>query len=146
MREISGKNFIAAFSVCRWPDADGNWALLYNHQLEGAQLLDFSGNLLAKFIPPVKGRRVYGTPVRLVAGEKPHFALLVCDCVPRNDSWLFLYDANGELVFEKRLLSTQAALLSVPNEIRGTEKILVGESEGTVWQIRRKPTGPTIRN
>ncbi len=146
LREFTGKTFVAAFSVCRWPDASGNWALLYNNQLEGVQLMDFSGSLLTKFIPPVKGRRVYGTPVRLSATEKPYFALLVCDCVPRGDTYLFLYDAGGEIIFEKRMITPQAALLTVPNETPGTEKLLVGESEGTVWQIRRKPMGPAQRN
>ncbi|MGE5692574.1 MAG: FG-GAP repeat domain-containing protein, partial [Candidatus Zixiibacteriota bacterium] len=77
-REFPGKTHIAAFSVCTWPDAVGQWALLCNSQLEGIQLLDFSGNLLTRFAPPAKGRRVYGTPLRLSPGEKPYFALLVC--------------------------------------------------------------------
>jgi len=146
LREIPAKTFVAAFSVCRWPDANGGWALLNNNQLEGIQLMDFAGNALTKFFPPVKGRRVYGTPVRLSASEKPYFALLVCDCVPRNDTRLFLYDADGEIVFDKRLLTPRASLLTVPGDTPETEKLLVGESEGAVWQIRLKPVKSTQGN
>lgn len=139
MREITYNTYVIVFSLCRWPDANGGWGLLNNNKQEGIQLMDFSGNVVSKFFPPVKGLRVFGTPVRLSAAGKPHFALLVCDGVPRHDTRLYLYDAKGEMVFERKFLTPQATLLSVPDDTLGTEKLLVGESEGAVWQIRLKP-------
>lgn len=146
IREMRYNAYVGYFTLCRWPDAAGSWFVLNNNKKEGIQLLDFQGNVITRFIAPVKGQRVFAAPVRLAAETKPYFALLICDRIPDHDTRLYLYDPDGEIIFEKRFLTSQASLLTVPNETPGTEKLLVGENDGAVWQFRLKPAGPAKRN
>jgi hypothetical protein len=146
IRELTYNTFVIYFSLCRWPTTQGDWVLINNSRLEGIQLLDFSGKVVITFSPPVKGMQVFATPVQLSAVEKPYFALLVCNCLPRHDSRLFLYNANGEIMVEKSFPTRQATLLAVPDHKGDTEKLLIGESEGKIWQYQLKSTGSSDPN
>ncbi|HLG94463.1 MAG TPA: VCBS repeat-containing protein [candidate division Zixibacteria bacterium] len=142
LRELPGKNFISLFSICRWQNPDSGWFILNNNNRIGIQVIDFEGNIVASIPSTVKGYEAVGTPVRLEAGKPPYFAMLVCKCVPRRDSRLFLYDPEGEIIYEESFIPSQAALLTIRTETSGQEALLVGEADGTVWQYRLAPTTP----
>ena len=146
VRELPGNNFITLFNLCRWPETDSGWFILSNNNRTGIQLIDFKDNVVAAIPTTAKGYEAVGTPVRLEAEGKPYFAMLVCNCTPRRDSRLYLYDPDGDIIYEEKLLPSQAALLAVPDEITpGLETLLVGEGEGKVWQYRLVPATPSSR-
>ncbi len=143
VREFPRNNPISLFNLCRWPGADGGWFILSNNTRTGIQLIDFKDSVVADIPTTAKGYEAIGTPVRLEAEGRSYFAMLVCNCTPRHDSRLYLYDPDGDIIYEEKLLSSQAALLAVPDETApGLESLLVGEGEGRVWQYRLAPTTP----
>ncbi len=142
LRELPYKNVIANFSLCRWPGADGGWFILNNNKATGLQIIDFEGKVITGFPTAAMGYEAGGVPVRLERGEKPLFALLVCDCLPHRDTWLYLYDSEGNLIFQDKLQSRRATLLTVVDETPGQEALLVGEEDGKVWRYRLVPATP----
>ncbi|MGH8004960.1 MAG: FG-GAP repeat domain-containing protein [Limisphaerales bacterium] len=136
LQELPGNNFVTLFSLCRWPGADSGWFILNNNNYTGIQLFDFKGNNVTSIPATAKGYEAIGTPVRFKAEDKSYFALLVCNCTPHRDSHLFIYDPEGEIIYEEKFLPSQAALLAVRDEATGEEALLVGEGEGRVWKYR----------
>ena len=139
--ELPGNNFITLFNLCRRPNADSGWFILNNYNYTGIQLLDFNGKLVTSVRAPLKGYEAIGTPVRFDAGSQPYFGLLVCNCTPRRDSHLYIYDPGGNIIYEEKFFPAQASLLAIRDETTGKEALLVGEGEGRVWRYRLVPAG-----
>ncbi len=146
IRELATKDPITLFSTCRWPTADGGWHILNNNTRTGIQLFNFEGKIVTTFPTDAKGYEAIGTPVLFAGEEKPYFALLVCNCSPSRDSRLYIYNSDGENVYEEILPTPQAAFLAVADERPGYEALLVGENEGRVWRYRASAPDQSGRN
>lgn len=146
IRELPAKNYVTLFSVCRWPTGKDNWFILSNKSRSEIELLDFEGKKVGVFSTGVRGYEAFGTPVTFAAGEKSYFALLICNCASTRNTRLFIYNSNGELVYEDKLPTRQASLLAIPDETAGGEALLIGENEGRVWRYRAPSPGQSGRN
>jgi hypothetical protein len=146
VRELSTSDPVALFSICRWPAAEGGWAILNNKSQAEVQLLDFKGETILTLPTGVRGYEAFGTPVTFTAGEEPYFALLICNRASTRNTRFFIYNSNGDAVYEEDLPTLQASLLTISDEKNGSEALLVGENEGRVWRFRSPSSWQPGRN
>jgi hypothetical protein len=97
-------------------------------------VLNMEGKMLASLPAPGNLRHTeppQGTPVRFSGGH-PYYASLQLD---RQQSLLFIYDAQNQLAYSETLDSSCASLLPISNA-DGKQDLLVG-CDGKVWKYTK---------
>jgi len=142
LRQRPPTGYFSHFSLSAWPDRGATPLRVISGSAGSVQVLDFQAKVLANLTAPDAPQlgAARATPVKLHAGQPAFFAVLV-DVQTWNRALLYLYDAQGQLVYEESLPERAQALAALP-ESNGAESLLVG-GEGRVWkyQAGAKPAG-----
>lgn len=133
LREQETEPYCSEFSLCRWPDREGETHLLVADEGQ-IWVLDFNGKAVAKFDVPesMDAESVVGTTVRLHEGRPEYFAAVV-DLDTWETSVLYVFDKGRRIRFKEVIRDKCTAILAVPREGSAADDFLVGGT-GSVWK------------
>jgi len=122
----------AIFVTCRYPSKDGEYRGLVLKD-EKLWIFDFDGNVIATPDAPLSDKLsdVRATTVKVKENEAEYLAVTATFDIRR--TVFFLYDSNGNLVYQEILDDGNGGLLALPSVISDREDLFIATSS-KIWR------------
>jgi len=124
---------IISFQVCHWPSTEN--ILAYSGSV--IYVVNLKGDVLFKHDLGEQIFAIAGTGVKLLAQKPKCLAILAKLRSSTRQSTLLIFSSKGILLHEE-LLSVSLGINSIRSKDAGSEQLLVGDAQRTVWLYKAK--------
>jgi len=118
--------YFSEFSLCRRPDSNNqSYCLLAEDDL--IWMFDYNADVAKTYPAPYCGSlgHAYGTPFVYAEGEKEYLAV-ICDYPQWNSAMFYVYNPDGDLVYQEVIPESCASILAVKVPSTGLDQLLIG--------------------